>query len=229
MVLNGHRLILASASPRRRNLLEAVGLDVHIHPVSIDESRFPGETPAELVARLARQKAQAAYSQVSGPYPILAADTIVVDGDQVLGKPDDSSQARMMLQQLRNREHLVLTAVALVDPDDGAMHHSICTTRVPMRNYNQAEMDDYIRSGSPLDKAGAYGIQDRAFNPVDLQQLDGCFANVMGLPLCHVAEGLCRLGWPIKAEQAAAWCRQATGFDCPEIPEGMRENSCLEN
>lgn len=222
-------LVLASASPRRKELLEAVGLQVLVHPVSIDESRKPGESPAQLVARLAQQKAQIAFQQVSGSHPILGADTVVVDGDQVLGKPADSRQARTMLEQLRYGQHQVLTAVTIINPDDGARYHSICTTKVPMRNYNQAEIEDYIRSGSPLDKAGAYGIQDQAFKPVDLDRLNGCFANVMGLPLCHVAEGLCKLGWPINAEQAAGWCQQATGYNCPEIPEGMRELSCLEN
>jgi MAF protein len=229
MNLDARRLMLASGSPRRRDLLEAVGLKVQVHPVSIDESRQPSETPLELVSRLAHQKALAASEQVSGPHPILAADTIVVDGDEVLGKPGDSDQARDMLQQLRQREHKVHTAVTIMDPVSGAQYSSVCTTRVPMRNYNQAEIEDYIHSGSPLDKAGAYGIQDREFNPVDLDQLNGCFANVMGLPLCHVAEGLCRLGWPMTITQAVAWCRHATGFDCPEIPEGMRDISCLEN
>jgi MAF protein len=229
MNLEDRCLVLASASPRRRDLLEAVGLEVRIHPVSIDESRQSDETPADLVARLAHQKAQSASEQVSGSHLILAADTIVVDGDEVLGKPEDPHQARLMLQQLRHREHQVLTAVSIVDPENGVQYSSVCSTQVPMRNYGEAELEDYIRSGSPLDKAGAYGIQDRRFNPVDLERMNGCFANVMGLPLCHVAEGLCQLGWPVKTELAAAWCREATGFDCPEIPEGMRENSCLEN
>lgn len=229
MKLEGRRFTLASGSPRRRDLLEALGLDVQVHPVAIDESRHSGETPAQYVARLARQKAMAALEQVSGPHLLLAADTIVVDGDQVLGKPVDSDQARIMLENLRGREHQVLTAITIVNPVDRAHHNSICSTQVPMRNYSQAEIEDYIRSGSPLDKAGAYGIQDRAFNPVDLTRLNGCFANVMGLPLCHVAEGLCQHGWGINSEQATDWCRRATGFDCPEIPEGMRELSCLEN
>jgi hypothetical protein len=98
-----------------------------------------------------------------------------------------------------------------------------------MRDYSDSEIEAYIRTGSPLDKAGAYGIQDRTFNPVDPDRMDGCFANVMGLPLCHLADALCRLGWQIKVEQAAEWCLQATGFDCPEYPERMRDITCLEN
>jgi MAF protein len=228
MKLEGKRLVLASGSPRRRDLLGTLGLEIEVHPVAVDETRRQGESPLALVERLAREKAVAAHSQYDGPHPVLAADTIVVDGDQVLGKPIDSDEAQRMLQQLRAKEHQVLTALTVIDPTHGKLYNSVCTTHVPMRNYNQAEIKDYIKTGSPLDKAGAYGIQDRDFNPVDLDHLQGCFANVMGLPLCHLAQCLCQLGWPIQAQMAAEWCRQATGFDCPEIRGSMRDISCLE-
>ena len=222
------RLILASGSPRRRQLLEKLGLEIEVRPVSLDESRRPGESPDQLVARLARQKAQTAAQSELREAVVLAADTIVVDGDEVLGKPADEQAAHEMLLRLRGKNHQVLTAVALLDTKKGEVVESVCTTVVPMRNYSDSEIEAYIRTGSPLDKAGAYGIQDRGFSPVDLERLNGCFANVMGLPLCHVADGLCRLGWPLSVEQVATWCLQATGYDCPEYPERMRDISCLE-
>jgi MAF protein len=169
--------ILASASPRRRDLLEAVGVPFVRHVTALDERAIAaGRAPADGACAVAVAKAEAAPADAR---PILAADTIVVlDGD-VLGKPDDARDAAAMLTRLGGREHEVVTAVAL--RDGATMRTAIRTSRVRMRDYAPAEIADYVATGSALDKAGAYGIQDEPFRPVEA--ITGCWCNVMGLPL----------------------------------------------
>lgn len=177
-------LLLASNSPRRRLILALTGWSFDICPVDIDESVLPGEVPAHYVMRLACQKALAAGSQALLGQLILAADTTVTDRTHILGKPSDVAEARQMLTTLRGRDHWVLTAVAIYDPVTQVLRSDLCETRVWMRDYSDLEMDDYIDSGDPMDKAGAYAIQHNAFHPV--QAIEGCYACVVGLPLCRV-------------------------------------------
>jgi septum formation protein len=170
------RLILASASPRRVELLRAAGFDFEQCPADIDESRLPNEAAAPYVLRLAETKARAVWRQGTRT---LGADTIVLLGSEVLGKPRNPSHARHMLQRLSRRSHAVLTGVAVFD---GQRCHTHCErTRVRFRSLMEHEIEEYVASGEPLDKAGAYGIQGGAAKFVE--SVDGSYSNVVGLPL----------------------------------------------
>lgn len=204
-------LVLASNSPRRRHLLALTGLTFSLRPVDIDETPAPGEHPGDYVLRLAREKA--ALAAEGGPAGLyLGFDTTVADGMEIMGKPVDAEDARRMLRQLRGKTHTVYTAVALHDRDGGRLHEELCISSVPMRAYSDAEMEAYIQSGDPLDKAGAYAIQHPAFHPVE--NFRGCFASVMGLPLCHIERGLRRLAGPSPADVPAA-CQAELDYNCP--------------
>ncbi len=177
------QLILASASPRRRELLGALGLTYAVAPSDADEVQLPGEGAHAMAHRLSRAKAQA----VAERHPqalTLAADTMVVLDGAVLGKPGSPAEAGEMLARLRGRRHEVYTGLALCQPALGRLASWVAITGVAMRAYGEAEVRAYIATGDPLDKAGAYAIQHPAFSPVD--HLEDCYTNVMGLPLCHV-------------------------------------------
>jgi MAF protein len=176
------RLILASNSPRRRQLLTLTGLPFTVKVADVDESPIENETPAEYVLRLAEVKARAI--QADADQVVLAADTTVVDGDNILGKPADAAEAVAMLTRLRGKTHQVYTGIALLRQSDGLLLSDLCVTDVPMREYSDEEIHAYVATGDPLDKAGAYAIQHPDFQPV--ARMDGCFASVMGLPVCHV-------------------------------------------
>ncbi len=175
-------LILASNSPRRKELLILTGCQFSTYPVDINEDQILREEPDVYVRRLACQKAKVCASQQEGL--IIGADTVVADQGLLLGKPKNEEEAYQMLKQLRGRTHQVYTGLALVDSDTGRLYDMLCRTDVPMRNYTDAEIEAYVSSGDPLDKAGAYAIQHAGFHPVE--DLHGCFASVMGFPLCHL-------------------------------------------
>lgn len=175
-------LILASNSPRRRQLLALTGLPFIVKVADVDETEYPNENPAEYVLRLAERKARAIPAEAD--QVILAADTTVVDEDDILGKPADDEEAAAMLKRLRCKTHQVYTGIALLRSSDGLLLKDICVTDVPMRDYSDDEIQAYVATGDPLDKAGAYAIQHLEFRPV--ARMDGCFASVMGLPVCHV-------------------------------------------
>ncbi|MBO7674109.1 MAG: septum formation inhibitor Maf [Atopobiaceae bacterium] len=189
-------MILASASPRRQELLAAAGFSLTIEPADIDETRMPSESPCELVGRLATQKAQAslaAHGPLGAGETLLAADTIVWTGDDVLGKPIDQQDARRMLAELSGKTHHVSTGVCLVR----ATADGTCTTRtfvettaVTFRTLSTDEINAYVATGEPMDKAGAYGIQGGAGRFVE--RLDGDYDNVVGLPVARVLEELGR-------------------------------------
>ena len=183
-------LILASNSPRRRRLLALIGLPFIVSAADVDESTRSNESPAEYVLRLAETKARAV--QADADQIILAADTTVVDGSDILGKPQDDAEAVAMLTRLRGHSHQVYTGIALFRPGDGRMLTDLCVTDVPMRDYSDDEIRDYVATGDPLDKAGAYAIQHPDFHPV--ARMAGCFASVMGLPVCHVLLQLRKMG-----------------------------------
>lgn len=194
--------VLASASPRRRDLLDAVGVPFVRHVTALDERAIAaGRAPADAACAIAVAKAEATPPDAR---PILAADTIVVlDGD-VLGKPDDAADAAAMLTRLGGREHEVITAVAL--RVGARIRTAIRTSRVRMRDYGSAEIADYVATGSALDKAGAYGIQDEPFRPV--AGITGCWCNVMGLPLWTALQLLADAGCaaPRRPDQVFARC-----------------------
>jgi septum formation protein len=179
------KLILASVSPRRRELLRQCGIDYDLMPVSADEVSRAGEPPEETALRLARDKARLAFGRMTGRAGwILAADTIVADGGQALGKPRDAREAEAFLLQLRGRVHRVITGLCLLRAPDGAEKTDLAITAVRMREYSPAELAEYLASGDALDKAGAYAIQHPSFRPVE--SIAGCYTNVVGLPLCRV-------------------------------------------
>lgn len=179
-------ITLASGSPRRRDLLRQAGLEVQIMPVEVDETPRSNEAPDRLAARLADEKARAAARQMPDGGLVIAADTIVVHRGEILGKPADAEQAAEMLMDLKASQHEVMTGLALLDEIRGRIAVEVVVSRVPMRDYTMDEVAEYIAGGSPLDKAGAYGIQDDGFQPVAEVLFEDCFTNVMGLPLCRL-------------------------------------------
>ncbi|HMA12695.1 MAG TPA: Maf family protein [Steroidobacteraceae bacterium] len=179
-------LVLASASPRRRELLTQIGVPHEVLAVDIDESARPGEAPAGLALRLAREKAIAGRAGAAGLRPVLGADTIVVLEGEVFGKPRDAADARRMLMALSGRTHQVMSAVALALPGTaGAVHDALSVTEVEMRPMTQAEIDAYWASGEPAGKAGAYAIQ--GLGAVFIRHIRGSYSGVMGLPLYETA------------------------------------------
>ena len=176
------KLILASNSPRRRQLLSLTGWQFSVSAADVDESQSQNESPSDYVLRLAETKAHS--TKADADQIILAADTAVVDGTDILGKPKDSVEAIAMLTRLRGHTHQVYTGIALLRLSDGLLLKDLCITDVRMRDYSDEEINTYVQTGDPLDKAGAYAIQHPQFHPVE--SLNGCYASVMGLPMCHV-------------------------------------------
>ena len=182
-------LILASTSPRRRELVALLGLPFQFASVDVDESAQPHESPEELVRRLSHAKAQSGVRQYRDAI-VVAADTVVALDDSILGKPSDAADAVRMLQLLRGRAHVVYTGLAIARVQREAQH--IATTTVWLRDYSDAEIAAYVATGDPLDKAAAYAIQHSAFHPV--ARIEGCYSNVMGLPLCRLYLSLKEFG-----------------------------------
>jgi MAF protein len=178
----------------------------------VDEERLAGEAPADYVRRLAKAKASAAVPNSPVNAYIVAADTAVVDGSQVLGKPVDPADAERMLRQLRGRTHQVYTGVTVVEVSSGRKLTDVCVTDVPMRDYSDAEIHSYVVSRDPMDKAGAYGIQHPGFHPV--QDMRGCFASVMGLPLCHLLRLMMRLQAAHQPDLPGR-CQTYLNYACP--------------
>lgn len=182
------RLILASSSPRRQQLLTLVGLSFEIARPDIDETPLPDEPADHYVIRLSQHKSRAI--KLDGI--ILTADTTVADGDHILGKPDSPDDAAAMLRRLRNRSHVVHTAITVRDSTTDRSTTHLVTSWVFMRNMNDDEIAAYVASGDPMGKAGSYAIQNVQFHPVD--HLEGCYTNVVGLPICIVLATLAEYG-----------------------------------
>ena len=184
-------LILASQSPRRRELLGLAGLDFLVRVADIDETMDPGKAPFDEVARVSRMKAMA-VSRDQGDV-VIAADTIVVCEGQVLGKPRDEEDAFRILSLLSGRSHEVMTGMTVLKDDEIITHTEV--TKIHFRDLLPGEIRAYIASGEPMDKAGAYGIQGGAALFAD--QMEGDYYNVMGLPVCRLAMILRSLGLPV--------------------------------
>ena len=180
------RLILASGSPRRRELLRNAGFTFEVVPPEVAEDNPGNEAPAMLVERLALDKAEAVAGRFhrQDNVVVLGADTVVVVDSTLLGKPASPAEARQMLQRLSDRTHEVITGVALVEPESARRTVAHETTRVFFRPLEPQEMEDYVATGEPLDKAGAYAIQGGASRFVT--RVEGCYFNVMGLPMALV-------------------------------------------
>jgi MAF protein len=229
-------LILASSSPRRREILMHLQLPFVVQAADIDETPHIDEAPDVMVLRLSREKAHAIARLVTSDSVILAADTTVVLDGESIGKPRDAADADAILRRLRGRPHQVFTGIALVKrraprdsrplqhpelvkdalrpaqdagfsyklnhvcvKDENTYWSSLCETRVHTRDYSDDEIARWIATGRLYDKAGAYAIQDPDFNPV--ARIEGCYLNVMGLPLCEVIRGLNALGVMIEAQE----------------------------
>jgi MAF protein len=165
-------------------LLALLGWPFSVSAANVDESQYANELPREYVLRLAETKARAIAADAE--QIVLAADTTVVDAGEILGKPGDAAEAIAMLKRLRGHIHQVYTGIALYRVRDGLLLKDLCITDVPMRDYSDEEIQSYVQTGDPLDKAGAYAIQHPQFQPVDIASMNGCYASVMGLPVCHV-------------------------------------------
>lgn len=216
LITHSH-IVLASNSPRRKQLLSLGGWDFIVSPVQVDERVLPGEAPQDYVRRLAETKVRSLCNQGGLPESVLAlaADTAVVDEKHILGKPVDALEAESMLRRLRGRAHQVYSGLAVLAVErsltNGHMLSDVCVSEVVMRDYSDAEMLAYIESGDPLDKAGAYAIQHALFKPV--KHLQGCYANVMGLPLCHLVRLLAEFGLPPVTDVVNA-CQHVLNTPC---------------
>ncbi len=191
------RLILASASPRREELLGRLGVRFDVRPVEIAEDAGLSKDPQIVAWRLARAKAEAARL-ADEQAPILAADTVVAFGGRIFGKPADAGEAREMLWTLRGRTHEVVSAVVVVPLGRRSLIARHPLTEVTMREYGDDEIEASIAHGYPLDKAGAYGIQDELLRPVE--RYEGCYCNVIGLSLRAAIEALRKAGEVVPVE-----------------------------
>lgn len=230
-------IILASSSPRRRELLDLSGLAFEVRPAAADETPHAGESPEAYAQRMSGTKAGlvVATTQVaaagSEPDPVvIGADTIVVLDDargesepnvpSILGKPRDAAEAAEMLRRLRGRRHRVITAISVAGTATTAEQHDWVTASVPMRPYTDLEIGAYVATGNPLDKAGAYAIQFAGFQPVDRAHFTDCFATVMGLPVCSLLRLLAQTGIeaPLAQREPPGDCHHFEPGACPIYP-----------
>ncbi|MGE5224158.1 MAG: Maf family protein [Omnitrophica WOR_2 bacterium] len=216
------QFILASSSPRRRELLALAGWKFNIIPAQVDETPLPYEDSRRYVLRMAESKALCVAGQAPENNLVIGADTIVVDkpvgdqfapgsGQEILGKPADAHEAFQMLLRLRGHTHQVITAVAIVAVNDREVIGDLCTTDVTMREYTNEEIAAYVASGDPFDKAGGYAIQHEGFHPVE--SIRGCYANVVGLPLCTVRRLLGKFNIEPQTDLVEA-CQADLDFQC---------------
>jgi MAF protein len=204
-------LVLASASPRRAALLTRAGISFSVVVPDVDETAGGGESPAAMVARLAYEKAASVRRRRPRDW-VLGADTLVVVDGVGLGKPASAAEALETLARLRDRTHAVLTGVSLLRPDAPPATR-VVETLVRVRPYDLSDVRNYVESGAPMDRAGAYGIQDRPFRPVDA--IRGCYTNVVGLPLCAVNELLAEAMGSLPAPDSV--CLHAPGWISPPL------------
>ena len=210
--MTDHIFWLASNSPRRKEMLSWSDWRLEIVPPGADESIKKEESPEEYVRRLALLKVSGEIDEAAEGEFVISADTTVVLDGRILGKPADENEARDMLAALKARLHEVITCVAVRVAGGQPAKADVCVSAVRMRAYSDEEMDAYIASGDPMDKAGAYAIQNDRFNPAP--GFRGCMASVMGLPLCHMERTLRKFSdyaqtdWP-------TICQKNLKYDCP--------------
>ena len=185
-------IVLASTSPRRKDILESVGINFEIIAPSSDESILGSENPKDYALRLASEKACSVSQNLEGNYLVIGADTIVVVDNEILGKPMDEEDAGRMLNRISGRVHHVFTAFSISQPKNIILHSEIVDTKVVVKTLEPAEIEGYIKSEEPMDKAGAYGIQ--GIGAFMIRGIKGSYTNVVGLPLVEVLEALKKLG-----------------------------------
>jgi septum formation protein len=208
----GTELVLASSSPRRRELLAHLGVPFRVVPADVAETLAPHLPISAAVAELAERKARAVAAELDSGL-VVGADTVVVLDRTVLGKPRDPADAEEMLRTLRGRTHEVITGVAVVDAATGRGERSAVVSAVQMRDATDTEIAAYVATGEPLDKAGSYAVQGAGGALV--AAVEGCFANVVGLPLCETAVLLRRRGIVIAGSNPV--CRLPSGAPCPRV------------
>ena len=189
--MSNRLIVLASASPRRTELLESAGIIFTVFPGDIDETPFAGEEPVAHVLRLAEGKAREVSTRVAGRF-FIGADTIVLADKEIMGKPRDNADAGRMLRKLSGQVHQVITGFAVLDRETGRVESRAVSTDVTFKILADEEISVYVATGCPLDKAGAYAIQGGAAYMVE--RIDGSYTNVVGLPLCEVVETLRKMG-----------------------------------
>lgn len=187
------KLILASASPRRAQILREAGISFSVLSSAVDETPYPNETPHQVVQRLANAKAELVAARAVGPAILVAADTVVVLDGQILGKPRSTDDARRMLQLFSGRTHSVVTGVSMIRLPEMERRQFVETTLVTFAPLSSADISRYLATDEPYDKAGAYAIQGHAGRYIP--RIEGCYFNVVGLPLARVVATLQELGW----------------------------------
>lgn len=203
-------LILASTSPRRRELLACLGVPFSVFDSGIVEERSNLVTPVELARQLGREKAEAVAGRLETGI-VIGSDTVVSFQQSALGKPAHRGQARQMLRRLRNRQHEVITSIHLIDAGSGRQQCGLVRTQVWMGGYSNQEIDRYVDSGEPMDKAGAYAIQGLGGQLV--ARFQGCFLAVVGFPLCLLVRLLA--GFEVSPAHSGPHCRLPSGQACP--------------
>ena len=190
---NHPQIVLASGSPRRKEMLTRLGIEMTVIPSHVNEDELPGETPEEHVVRLSIDKAKevAERADVAGRW-FIGSDTIVLQNNKILGKPADDADAARMLRALSGSSHQVLSGYAIFDRQTGELVADVVSTSVNFRELTESEIAGYIASGEPLDKAGSYAIQ--GIGGVFVESIDGSYNNVVGMPLCQVVQVLKRMG-----------------------------------
>ena len=223
------QFILASQSPRRRELMQLLGFPFQVRVANADEDSIIMPDPARNVVQTARLKSNKIAAQldtaVFSPHTlILAADTTVAFAGEMLNKPANEQEARQMLRRLRDTQHEVHTGVVLFEPRSGREWEGVSTAVVTMRPYTDVEIDAYVATGDPLDKAGAYAIQHPQFRPV--AQLQGCYCNVMGLPICDLIMALSEFIAPGANAQIdfTAVQKAHLHYPCPSLDQLRRQN-----
>jgi septum formation protein len=187
------KIILASASTRRAEILRDAGISFTVMSSAVDETPIPGESAADLVQRLADAKAELVAARAVGPAIVVAADTVVLLDGHILGKPRTSDDARNMLAKLSGRTHSVITGATLIRLPDAERRNFVETTQVHFATLSDDELSRYLATEEPFDKAGSYAIQGRAGRYIP--RIEGCYFNVVGLPLSRLCHTLAELGW----------------------------------
>lgn len=205
------KLILASGSPRRKELMEDLGLEFQVIAADVTEDALPGEAPQDMVMRLSLEKASSVAENLKDGYVIGGDSMVVLDG-QALGKPVNADDARRMLRRLSGTRHQVMTGISVLNAATGKRMTEFMASPIKLRILTEAEIDTSIMSGAPFDKAGAYAVQDQELRPAEWWQ--GCYPNIVGLPVCRLLEMLQEMGFTIKSRQlmkAPPGCRD----ECP--------------
>lgn len=191
-LMSNNNIVLASASPRRSELLSQVGIEYEVIPSNIPEELLDGETPSEHVIRLAFQKASEVAGKVGGGKWVIGSDTVVIINDEILGKPEDRADAISMLKKLSGREHKVITGYSIINSSSAAEIKKAVETIVKFKRLTDDEIKGYVDSGEPMDKAGAYAIQ--GLGSFMVEGIVGSYSNVVGLPVCQIVNDLEALG-----------------------------------